>query len=106
MSHFSLTCELATGLLIQQRSPLMRLGAFGYSQGLFWSHMLKPPSPGLCNVQKLALEGLKFTWSALGSEGAKHITDKQICSELGEIEFILGWGRKYRVNCLVTTTHC
>lgn len=56
--------------------------------------MLKPPSPGLCHVQELALEGLKFTWSAIGSKSTKHITEKQICPEVGEIEFILGWGRK------------
>lgn len=89
MSHFSLTCDLALWLLIGQRSPIMRLGAFGYSKGLFWCGMLKPPS--LCNVQKLALEGLKFTWSAIGSGSTKHITEKQICSEVRErVHFRLG----------------
>jgi len=60
----------------------MRLGAFGYSKGLLWNGTLKPSSPGLCNVQKLAFKGLKFTWSPIGSESAKVITEKQFCSEV------------------------
>lgn len=74
--------------------PINEIECSDYSKGLFWSSMLKPPSPGLCHVQELALEGLKFTWSAIGSKSTKHITEKQICPEVGEIEFILGWGRK------------
>lgn len=99
MSHFSLSYFLAPQLLIGQRSPLMRPSVFSYSKG--WAVLLKPSSPGLCNVQKLAL---KFTWPVVGSESAKHIIDKQTCSEVGE-EFILGWGRKYGLNSLVTTNN-